>query len=102
LEIKKFKGGIKLNSKMMVGAWTKFRSNISEEDKRVFNNAMEGLMGVNYEPVAVATQVVEGTNYRFFCNSQVVRPDSFNEASMVTIWRRPNGDTEITNISNIE
>lgn len=90
-----------MNSKIMVGAWTKFRSNMNEEDKRVFNSAMEGLMGVSYEPVAVATQSVEGTNYRFFCNSHIVRPDAPNEASMIEIWQKPNGEIQPPRITNI-
>ncbi|WXR62040.1 hypothetical protein WG909_02120 [Peptostreptococcaceae bacterium AGR-M142] len=90
-----------MNSRVMVGAWTKFRTNLSDSDKKVFSRAMDGIMGVNYEPIAVATEVVEGTNYRFFCNSQIVRPDAPNEASMIEIWEKPNGEIQPPRITNI-
>lgn len=56
---------------MLAGGYTKFRP-ITEEDKVIFDKAMKGLVGVDYEPLIVSTQVVKGTNYRFVCNAELI------------------------------
>ena len=49
----------------MLGGWTVAESaEITEEQKAIFDKAMEKLVGVGYEPVAyLASQVVAGTNH---------------------------------------
>lgn len=54
---------------MSCGGFTKFRP-VEEEDLKVFQEAKGGLVGVDYEPLIVATQVVAGTNYKFICNAE--------------------------------
>lgn len=83
---------------VMVGAFTPFSTQISTEAKEVFQKAMNGLLGVNYTPLAVSTQVVEGTNYRFFCNAKVVYPNANNDAAMVEIYQPLNGEPHIRQI----
>lgn len=56
---------------MLRGGFTKFRP-VEEDDLKVFQEATEGLTGVDYEPLIVATQVVTGTNYEFICNAEAV------------------------------
>ena len=56
---------------MLAGGYTKFRP-VTEEDKKIFEKAMEKLVGVGYEPLIVSTQVVEGENYRFVCNAEML------------------------------
>lgn len=50
------------------GGWSEPRA-LTDHDKEVFNKAFEGFVGVTYTPYEVATQVVNGTNYRFTCDS---------------------------------
>ncbi len=56
---------------MLCGGFTKFRP-VEEADLKLFQEAIGGLEGVNYEPLIVATQVVAGTNYKFICNAEAV------------------------------
>ena len=58
------------------GGWSTYSCKISADEQKVFDEAMDGLLGVNYKPIAVATQIVAGTNYAFFCNAQVVAPNT--------------------------
>ena len=56
---------------MTVGGYTTFRL-VEAEDLAVFQEAAEGLAGVDFEPLIVATQIVAGTNYCFLCNATPV------------------------------
>lgn len=63
---------------MLCGGFTKFRP-VTEEDVKVFNDAKGMLLGVTYEPLIVATQLVAGTNYKFICNAEaaVLHPNPY-------------------------
>jgi hypothetical protein len=60
-------------STQMAGGWSPFNE-LKAEDKEVFAKGIEGFVGVKYSPLVVATQVVAGQNYAFFCNAEVVYP----------------------------
>ncbi|WP_075342632.1 hypothetical protein [Tenacibaculum agarivorans] len=63
----------------LVGGWTAYRP-LTAEDKAVFEEALNGFVGVIYTPEQVATQVVAGTNYRFKCSASVPPSDVVWEA----------------------
>ncbi len=88
-------------SNTTVGSYTPFSSDISAEDKTTFVNAFEKFAGVKYEPIAVATQVVAGTNYAFFCNATPVYPGAASNPAMVTIFRSLEGHSSITHIEKM-
>jgi hypothetical protein len=81
------------------GGWTPYSTTISKEAMDIFNKTKP--IGVNYTPLAVSTQVVSGTNYRFFCNAQVVYPNSPNDAVITQIYKPLNGDAHITSITKV-
>ena len=81
------------------GGWTPFSTTISKEAMDIFNKTKP--VGVHYTPLAVATQVVSGTNYRFFCNAQVVYPDAPNDAVITQIYQPLNGEAHITSITKV-
>ncbi|TKG95531.1 hypothetical protein EYV94_08810 [Puteibacter caeruleilacunae] len=83
---------------VICGGYTTFSTAISNEATKAWNEAFQGFVGVNYTPVAVATQVVNGTNYRFFCNAKEVYPNSANEAAMVEIYKPLNDKARICQI----
>lgn len=85
----------------MVGAWTEFSVTMSSEDKSVFQEALNGLTGVDYNPLCVAHQVVQGTNYKFFCNAKVVYPDAPNKAAIVEIYKPLQDKAHIVSIEQI-
>ena len=82
----------------LAGGWTAYGP-LNEEAKQVFDKALQGLLGVNYEPLVVASQVVSGTNYSFFCNAQVVAPNTPNQGAMVAIYVDLNGNASIKSIT---
>jgi hypothetical protein len=89
-----------MSTENIMGGWSEYTAPISAEDMKVFNDALNGFVGVNYTPVAVAKQVVAGMNYSFFCNKKGVYPGALNEAATVLIYFPPSGTPHITAITN--
>ena len=85
----------------ILGGWTPYSSNISAEAYSVFEKAVD-LRGVNYTPVAVATQPVSGTNYSFFCNAKGVYPNATNEAALITVYQPLKGEPHIMKLTPIK
>ncbi len=86
------------------GGWTVSENNeITDEQKAVFDKAMEGLLGVNYEPIAyLGSQVVAGTNHCFLCRATVVYPGASAQLVLVYIYENLKGAAEITNIAPLD
>jgi hypothetical protein len=91
-----------LATDVKVGTWTAFKATITSEELELFNKVFDGFTGVNYTPLAVSTQPVSGTNYRFFCNAKGVYPNALNEGAMVHIYKPINGHPHITSIQKID
>lgn len=83
-----------------VGGWSPFES-LTAEKKEIFSHGIEGLRGVDYQPLAVAHQVVAGMNYSFFCNAQVVYPGAPSYPAMVEMYRNLEGHVAITHIQRV-
>lgn len=86
----------------LLGGWTTYSCKLSDDAKKVFKKAFKDFVGVSYTPVAVATQVVAGVNYSFFCNAQGVYPNAPNEGALVSIYDPPGGKPHITGIKIVE
>lgn len=86
----------------LVGAYGPFDSNIDDQAIAAFAEAMEHFVGVKYSPVAVAVQVVSGTNYAFFCNAEIVVPGSSVYPTMVNVYQPLKGAAEITHIEKLK
>ena len=88
----------------MLGGWQIAESQeITEEQQALFDRAMEGLVGVNYVPVAyLASQVVAGTNHCFLCRATVVYPDAQPTLVLVYIYEALDGHTEVLNIAPLD
>jgi hypothetical protein len=91
----------KTSESTLIGGWTPYSCDISPKAKKVFDTALKGLVGVKYTPVAVATQVVSGKNYCFFCNAKVVYPKAPNKAAMVLIYAPPNKAPHLISITPV-
>lgn len=86
----------------LVGQWSPYSSNISTEAAQAFEEAFKGFVGVSYQPVAFATQVVSGIEYRFFCNAKALVPVASNEAAIVDIFKPLGGENaKITKITSV-
>ena len=89
------------NSFGLVGAYGPFDSTLDEQATAAFAEALEHLVGVDYSPVAVASQVVNGTNYAYFCNAKIVTPDATTYPAMVSVHKPLDGMACITNIQRV-
>ena len=86
---------------MIVGGWT-VHDCITAEDMVVFNTAMKGLIGVNYEPIILATQLVNGTNYSFICKTTIMNEEMTKGIADVLIYKPIKGEPVVTGIHNIK
>lgn len=84
--------------KAITGGYSRFTTRISKKASKVFDKALQGLVGVGYTPLAVSTQVVAGTNYRFFCNARGVYPGALNEGAILDIYKPLKGPPHLTQI----
>ncbi|WP_074435135.1 hypothetical protein [Bacteroides timonensis] len=84
------------------GGWTPIRK-LTEEDLQVFNEAMEGFVGVGYTPLNVQSQLVKGVNYRFLCNATTVTREPKTFQAMVTVYKPLPGEgkAHITAITSL-
>ncbi|MFC5874340.1 hypothetical protein ACFP3I_17340 [Chryseobacterium arachidis] len=85
---------------LVVGGWTKYHT-LTPEDQKVFNEAMQGLVGVNYKPQEVSTQLVNGTNYRFKCLASLPGGSQVVWEAIVEIYAPINGNPHIVSIHRI-
>ncbi|MBU3100054.1 MULTISPECIES: hypothetical protein [Clostridium] len=53
------------------GGWT-IQEPVSKENKKVLDIALKGFVGSTFEPIVVATQIVNGVNYVFIAKSTTV------------------------------
>ena len=88
----------------LMGGWTPSASpEITEDVQAVFDKAMEGLIGVNYVPVAfLGSQVVAGTNYCLLCQATVVYPDAQPYYVLMYLYQDLSGNVEIMNIADLD
>ncbi|WP_415325502.1 hypothetical protein [Chryseobacterium sp. MMS23-Vi53] len=84
---------------LVAGGWTKYHT-LTPKDQEVFNEAMEGFVGVKYTPQEVSTQVVNGTNYRYKCIASMPPSEVVWEA-IVEIYAPIEGKPHITSIHRI-
>ena len=85
--------------KQVMGGWTIPESTeITEEHKKIYNNAISKYDGTGrgHEPVALlATQVVAGTNYCFYCKSTTESSHGPLESMIMYINVNPSGEADI-------
>lgn len=84
-----------------VGAYGPFTTKLSPEATQAFREATEKLVGVKYEPLASAQQVVAGTNFAYFCNATIVVPGASAYPAMVTVFKPLEGPAAVTNIQRL-
>lgn len=84
------------------GGWSPYETKISNEEMQIFKKATKDLTGVGYEPVAVATQVVSGMNYNYFCNATVADQSQTTYPAMLEVTQTSSGDIKLSNISPIQ
>ena len=86
------------------GGWTPAADPaVTEERKALFDKGLEGLLGVNYLPVAyLGSQIVAGTNHAFLCQTTVVYPGAQPEYAIVYLYEDLQGNVSILNIADFD
>lgn len=84
----------------MPGGWT-YQSYLTPYDSFVFYNAIGVHPDYFYRPVAVAKQVVKGTNYRFITIAEPKTNNLSAHFAVVDIYQPLSGTPYVTNISPI-
>lgn len=76
---------------------------LSEEVQIAYDKAMENLMGVSYEPIALlASQIVSGNNYAILCKATSVTEKPCTKLAVVTIYADLKSNAEITSTCPFE
>lgn len=70
---------------ILPGGWSDYRM-LTPDEFNIFNRALNGFTGTDYQPIAVATQQINGLNYSFFCNATPITTQPLHEAAMVDIY----------------
>jgi hypothetical protein len=82
------------------GGWSDFNFTITPEAKGVFDQVTTHLLGVKYTALAFATQVVNGLNYCFLCEGEVVAPGQPEFAALIYVYV-PSGERPQPHITHI-
>ena len=85
----------------MHGGWSE-PAPLTTQDKKVFAEATRGLTGVVYTPYLVSTQVVNGTNYRFFCGAKTVTRYANVGFAIVSAHKTFDGRVHLINIQTFD
>ena len=85
-----------------VGGWTETEvKEITPEMQKIFDEATDKLIGVDYKAVElIGTQIVNGTNYKFLAESQVVYPGAEKQTVIITIYKDLDGNVSVLDIVN--
>lgn len=90
----------------MMGGWQDNAEQpclLSKEEIEVFNKAIEGLLGVEYSPIAtLASQVVAGTNYAFLANGTSVTEEPITHLYIIKVYADLKGEVTINNICGLD
>ena len=83
-----------------MGSWQEPDSPVlTEEATAAFHKAIDGLVGVEYVPVALlSTQVVAGTNYRILCEATVVYPGEEMHYVVMTLYEELDGSVGVLDV----
>ncbi|SHO54025.1 hypothetical protein [Anaerocolumna xylanovorans] len=85
----------------MPGGWN-YQAYLTPYDTYLFYHTMDINEDYFYIPLAVATQVVNGTNYRFITIAEPKDTTHTPYYALVEIYKPLEGDAQITNITAID
>lgn len=86
--------------KAKVGQWTPYRK-LMPDDRFIFDQCVQHLIGISYYPLSVSTQVVNGMNYRFKCSATPSYPGALDYKAIIQIYSPIEGEPHITDITPI-
>ncbi len=87
----------------LLGGWSSDEAcgaGLDEAAQTAFEKAAEGLLGVNYTPLAcLGTQVVAGTNYAILCKAVPVVQDPHASLAVMKIYADLSGGAELLSVT---
>ncbi len=88
----------------LMGGWTPADDfAVTPEAKEIFDKGLEGLLGMNYTPLALmGTQVVAGTNYCFLARGVEVYPNAQPAYYLIYLYKDLEGNVKILNIAALD
>lgn len=91
-----------VDDKEMTGGWQEAQSPaMTDEAKAAFEKATDGLVVVEYVPMALlSTQVVAGTNYRILCEATEVYPGAESHYAVMTVYEGLDGSANILSVTD--
>lgn len=99
----------KVKGNQMLGGWSRYTTKMSQHDMHVLEEATHMINSedqVEYEPIAVATQIVSGKNYSFFCNRIIPAHGShdteMHEAFYIDAYESLDGQVKVTKAGHAE
>lgn len=84
------------NGKMTVGGWSEYAP-LTEREKEIFSSCVN-CHGIEYIPMLVSRQVVNGSRNRIFCMTKTVTQEPLFAFVMVTIFIPQEGDPVLESI----
>ena len=76
---------------------------VTEDMQALFDKGLEGLVGVNYVPVAyLGSQVVAGSNHCFLAQAKVVAPNAAPAYVLVYLYEDLEGGVKLINIADFD
>lgn len=81
----------------MPGSWT-YQSYLTPYDSFIFYNAIGDQSNYFYRPIAVAKQIVNGTNYKFITIAEPKVENLSSHFAIVDIYQPSNGTAYVTKI----
>lgn len=85
----------------MPGGWT-YQAYLTPYDTYLFYHTMDSGDDYFYIPLAVATQVVNGTNYRFITIAEPKVANGTPYFALIEIYKPPTGDAQVTSITAVD
>lgn len=82
----------------MPGSWS-YQPYLTPYDSFIFYNAIGKHKDYFYTPVAVAKQIVNGTNYRFICIAEPQQENLSAHFAVADIYKPISGEPYVTNIT---
>ena len=88
----------------MTGGWAAAADPaVTDDVKALVEKATEGLLGVNYVPVAyLGSQVVAGTNHAVLCQATVVSPDAQPKFVILYLYEDLQGGVKVLNVADFD
>ena len=89
---------------LITGGWMPAENPaVTEEVSSLIDKGLEGLLGVNYVPVAyLGSQVVAGTNHAVLCQATVVYPEAKPSFVIIYLYEDLEGNVSILNIADFD